>query len=300
MDRATVYRILTAIARRWWVALLVLIAVLAMDVAFTSTRQQTYLARATMVVSPSTTVERGQLVYSVDSLGRGRIIGTFAEVLASDVVQWEVASRMGLASDAARGSLTIRSSVVADTAVIQVLVESPDPVLSADAANVAGEVGIEQMTTLYPVYALTFLSRAKPPTSPYRPDPVRNYSLGLLVGLVLSAVMAYLADLMVLGMSKRPTMAVAHRVLSSGPIKAGEERAVGRQASRVVPRVVLAIVISLVVATPIWLWVADPHLEVMNQGMRALGLPASGWSADSPWAVRGNGDAPLDRDIAAP
>jgi capsular polysaccharide biosynthesis protein len=236
MDRATVHRVLAAAGRRWPVALLVLVVVLGVDVAFTATRQRTYLARAAMVVSPSATVDRGQLVYSVDSLGRGRIVGTFAEVLGSDVVQREVAARLnvptappreapievaqrdavamlapiapwlGLQSAPPGGPnqwLLVKSSVIADSAVIQVLVESPDPETSAAAANIAGEVGIEQMSNLYPVYALTFLSRAEPPTSPYRPDVLRNYALGLLVGLGLAVVVAYLFDLALQGRSER-------------------------------------------------------------------------------------------------
>jgi hypothetical protein len=50
------------------------------------------------------------------------------------------------------------------------------------------------MGDLYPVYSLRFLTRASPPLLPYRPDPVRNYSLGLLIGLVLGAVAAYVLD----------------------------------------------------------------------------------------------------------
>jgi capsular polysaccharide biosynthesis protein len=260
MDRATVYQVVAAVRRRWPLALLILVVVLGVDIAFTTTRQRTYLARAAMVVSPSATVDRGQLVYSVDSLGRGRIIGTFAEVLGSDVVQREVASRLNLPAtppsespgavlqrtvtdlirfvapgqsipsespDTPSQWVVVKSSVIADSAVIQILAESPDPAMSADAANIAGEIGITQLSNLYPVYALTFLSRAEPPTSPYRPDVLRNYALGVLVGLALAVVASYLLDLALQGRresgSARPAAGTSD-VSAMGPVAAPGER----------------------------------------------------------------------------
>lgn len=187
-------QILGALARRWWLALAALAMVMAADVFYTATREKTYLARASLIISPSANVDRGSLVYSVDSLGRGRIVGTYAEVLGSDLVHREALERLGLPATALNATVTFKSSTVADTAVVQVTAESPDPELSAMAANYAGEVGIERMTGLFPVYNLVFLSRATAPLTPYRPDPIRNYSIGLLVGLILATVVAYAAD----------------------------------------------------------------------------------------------------------
>jgi capsular polysaccharide biosynthesis protein len=194
MDRTTIASIFAAVGRHWWLALLVLATTLAADVYYTQTRQVTYLARATLIVSPSPNTERGSLVYSVDSLGRGRILGTYAEVLGSEVLHRAVVDRLGYSADVLNRFITFRSSVVADTAIIQVTAESFDPAISADAANLVGELGIERMAALYPVYNLSFLTMAVPPVTPYRPDPVRNYLLGVLFGLILAVVLAYLFD----------------------------------------------------------------------------------------------------------
>lgn len=203
-------QVLAALGRRWWLALAVLAAVMVADAYYTATRQPTYLARATLIISPSANVERGSLVYSVDSLGRGRIVGTYAEVLGSELVHRGALERLGYPPSAYNRLVVFRSSTVADTAVVQVTAESPDPALSAEAANQAGEVGIERMTDLFPVYNLVFLSRATPPTSLYRPDIVRNYSLGLLVGLVLAIVVAYAVD------------AAAKKMRSMRPVKSSK------------------------------------------------------------------------------
>ena len=45
------------------------------------------------------------------------------------------------------------------------------------------------------------------------------------------------------------------------------------------------VVTSLVATAVIWLWILDPQFGVVNQGLRAIGLPAPGWAADSFWAM---------------
>src|SRR5215211_1560193 len=169
MESFRIGRLLTAPLRHWWLTLVILIGVFGAAYTFTSSQQPTYLARATFVVGPSQKVEPGSLVYSVDSLGRGRIMGTYAEVLSSDIVRQATLERLGYRPDGP-SPVILKSSTVADTTVLQVTVESLDPDLSADAANIAGDIGIEQMAALYPVYSLTRLAHAAPPLTPYRPD----------------------------------------------------------------------------------------------------------------------------------
>ncbi len=45
------------------------------------------------------------------------------------------------------------------------------------------------------------------------------------------------------------------------------------------------VVTSLVATAVIWLWILDPQFGVVNQGLRALGLPTPGWAADPLWAL---------------
>lgn len=194
MDRDYLRSILAAPIKHWWLSLLVLAAVMLGDYYYTSTRQPTYLARSTLLISPSDSVPAGNLVYSIDALGRGRVVGTYAEVLGSEVVHRDVLERLGYPTGLESPYVILKAASIADTAVIQVTAESPDPEVSAQAANLAGEVGIERMLALYPTYNLSFLTRAVAPTIPYRPDPIRNYSLGLLFGLALAVVATHLFD----------------------------------------------------------------------------------------------------------
>ena len=45
------------------------------------------------------------------------------------------------------------------------------------------------------------------------------------------------------------------------------------------------VVTSLVATAVIWLWILDPQYGIVNQGLRALGLPAPSWGADPVWAM---------------
>jgi capsular polysaccharide biosynthesis protein len=205
MDRSTVRSAFEAVARYWWLAALAFLSVMLTTAYYTSTRQPTYLARASLLISPSNVaVDSGQLVYSMDTLGRGRIFGTYTEVLGSEVVHREALERLGIPVDQLGRSVVIKSAGLADTAVVQVSVESRDPELSAVAANVVGEIGIGRLQQLYPLYNLSFLNVATPPTRPYTPDPVRNYGLGLLFGLVLAVLLPWLVHTVARQSAVRP------------------------------------------------------------------------------------------------
>jgi multiple sugar transport system permease protein len=45
------------------------------------------------------------------------------------------------------------------------------------------------------------------------------------------------------------------------------------------------VVTSLVATGVVWLWILDPQFGIVNQVLRAIGLPAPGWAADSNWAM---------------
>lgn len=192
----TLGAVTAAIARHWWLALLIVLAVMASDVAFTLTRTPTYLARTTLVIRPSGQVDQGELVNSVDTLGRGRIVGTYQQVLGSEVVQRDALAALGYSDDLLNKYVQFTSSTVADAAVIQITAESPSPEFSAEVVNEAGQVGIQHMAQIYSVYDLVTLTTATPPTAPSHPDPVRNYSIGLLLSLILATALPYLFDVL--------------------------------------------------------------------------------------------------------
>lgn len=203
MEYATVVSIGAAIQRRWWLVLLLLAAVLAADGVASFHSPRSYIARTSLLIGPSTNLDHGQLVYSVDALGRSLIVGTYADVLATDIVRREALVRVGISPDETDTGVNIKTAALAESAVIQVTAEAPDPVLAAAVANSVGTVGQARMSQLYPIYDLTVVTAATPPTSVYRPDFVRNGSLGVLFGLLLGFSSAYVYDVVLSRTSRR-------------------------------------------------------------------------------------------------
>jgi capsular polysaccharide biosynthesis protein len=203
MDHQTVAAIGHALRRRWWLASLVLIALLASDAVVTANSPRSYLAKASFLIGPSASIDHGQLVYSVDALGRSMIVGTYADVLATDIVRREALSQVGLSPEEPASEIEIKSAALADSALVQVTAVAPDPVLAAAIANTVGQVGEVQMSQLYPIYDLTMVTRATPPTTMHRPDVVRNLSIGLLLGLLLATASAWLYDTICMGTARR-------------------------------------------------------------------------------------------------
>jgi len=190
MDSATLNSIARAVWRRWWIAALVVIAVMLADGLITARTPRTYQARAELLIGPSTSVDAGQLVYSVDALGRSMIVGTYANMLSTDVVRRDALALAGLAPDQPPTAIEIKSAALADSAVVQITTVASDPDIAAAVANAVGQAGQVRMRQLYPMYDLTAVTPAIPPTSSYRPDVTRNLSVGLLLGLLLGVAAA--------------------------------------------------------------------------------------------------------------
>jgi capsular polysaccharide biosynthesis protein len=194
MDSATLTSIAMAARRRWWLVIVALVLVMLADGVVTWRSPRSYLARASLLIGPSTTVDPGQLVYSIDALGRAMIVGTYANMLDTDVVRRDAFEGAGVPS-ATGNDVEIKSAVLADSAVVQVTVIAPDPDLAARVANAVGQAGELRMRQLYPMYDLTFVTPATPPAAAYRPDVTRNLSLGLLLGSLLGVSSAWGWDL---------------------------------------------------------------------------------------------------------
>ncbi|MCC6175622.1 MAG: sugar ABC transporter permease [Chloroflexi bacterium] len=45
------------------------------------------------------------------------------------------------------------------------------------------------------------------------------------------------------------------------------------------------VVTSLVATAVIWLWILDPQFGIVNQALRAFGIPTPGWASDARWAM---------------
>jgi hypothetical protein len=88
-----------------------------------------WVARSSALVLPAKPVDPDQLPGYYETLSRGQIVSTLAELVRIGEFQAEVADRFAL-SDAQRDFVDVAVNVVANTAMLQVVATSEDPELA--------------------------------------------------------------------------------------------------------------------------------------------------------------------------
>lgn len=121
------------------VAGIIVFAILAaVGVALSQNSTTQWVARSSALVLPSKPVSSEQLPGYYETLSRGQMVTTLAELARLGEFQTEVADDLGL-SDAQRDIVEVTVNVVANTAMLQVVATSEDPNLAV--AMVDGVVG---------------------------------------------------------------------------------------------------------------------------------------------------------------
>lgn len=180
---------------KWWIVLAGLISTIVATAVFTFTQTPTYQATATYIVAPTGGYETVEgLVDVLDAMSRrAEIAGTYVSVVASREIKRQAAGGLRL-SETQRDALTVESRLVPDTNVIEITVEGSDPQLVKVFADAVGASAGTYVQQLYEPYGLTILDPALVPTSPVRPRTAVNLALGMGLGLVLGAGLAFLFD----------------------------------------------------------------------------------------------------------
>jgi capsular exopolysaccharide synthesis family protein len=185
---------------RWPSLLAGLLLGLLVGVGVTVLMPPKYSAAATIFVSARS--PNGDLADAVEGgdLSAQRM-ATYIEVLRSDRLAAEVATRLGDGVSADEVSDKITASSTPDTLFLTATVVDQSPQRAADIANLVADGFIDNVAELEApdlatapfVTARTF-QRAVPPTSPTEPRPVLNIALGLVLGLIAGIGLALLRN----------------------------------------------------------------------------------------------------------
>lgn len=185
---------LRVLFRYWWLVLIALVVTVGFTAWFTFRQTPLYEASASFIVRPTLSdVDQKSELSGLDVLGRqGDIASTFAEMANSRQTKIKVADSLGL-SASQRGKVSVDSQIVSGTYLLKITVESPDPELTRDFANMVGAETIRFVEDLYVTYELVPLDAATAPSSPSKPNKMLNLVLSAALGLVLGAGLAFLA-----------------------------------------------------------------------------------------------------------
>jgi diguanylate cyclase (GGDEF)-like protein len=184
---------LRTLQRGWWIILLMMLGAMNFSLLVSYLTPPVYETSSRFVVSPNAAVYSNSwdIVDSLDTLDRRSIINTYKELLASPAVYGTNAQIQSINSDIVASQYNISAVVVPDTNILKLTVQGPDPNGVVMVANAVGKEALDYINKLYSVYNFSILDEPELPTKPIRPEPLRNATLGLLVGAVLGTGLAF-------------------------------------------------------------------------------------------------------------
>lgn len=185
---------------------------------FVATRPTTWSATASAVVLPSRNIERDAIPGYFETLSRGQIVNTFAEVLRLQRFQASAAGRLGL-SPAERNGVDVAIQVVPDTAILTVTATAPRPeVAQSMADNVLAEAG-SYIESLSQPYELSTVSGAEGTAERGGPPKATLAAAVVLLAAVAGLAIQQAVQQLAVALGHRPTLEEADRVAATfGPV----------------------------------------------------------------------------------
>lgn len=194
-------RILTSIARRWWVVVLCLGIGLGAGFAATQLITPEYTATTRLFVSTTGGTSSTES-YQGDQFSQQRT-ASYAHLLNSEQVSQRVIDELGLAMSADELAGHVTAAIVPRTVLLDVSVTNSNPGRAADIANTLADQFIAFTGPLEtpagqsePRSRVTIVSKAEAPTSPSYPELTTNLLYGAIAGLAVGLLIAVLTAML--------------------------------------------------------------------------------------------------------
>ena len=183
-----------SLARKWWWLLVVgtLVAGVA-SYAISKTMTPIYSASTTLLVNQ--TQVPGTIAYN-DILTSERLTRTYKELIGKRPILDDVAERLDISPGRYELAGMISVSVVPDTQLLRLSVESSDPALASSIANATAAAFIAQNTEdrLSRPGDVSVVEVATTPSVPIKPNVMMNTLLAAAIGLLLAGGVALLLE----------------------------------------------------------------------------------------------------------
>lgn len=176
----------TAILRHW--RLVAVFTVVATSAAWLAAAAQPKRYRAVSIgaVSPvAADLSNSDVMRSVDTLERRVIVASLAALAAAPVTHRQAR---------ATSDYRITAAVMPNTNLFRIEVEGPEGQRAAAIANQVPGILSVQARTMYRLYGVRLLSEAGVPRQPSLPRMGRAIAAGLLAGVLLGTIVAWLLD----------------------------------------------------------------------------------------------------------
>jgi len=186
---------LSILARRWWLILVVTLAVVLAAFFYSRTLSKLYEGHASYILRPhSALVVDDSTVRAIDTLSRRiEIATTYAEVAGSDLIKNRATERLGLTHDDSTG-LSVTGSVVPGTNVLELSIKGPNRDLVGQFAEAVNQEFIAYVNGLYDVFELGVLDQPRVAKTPVGPDTRVILGGSAVLGVALGSILALLVQ----------------------------------------------------------------------------------------------------------
>ena len=165
------------------VGAVIALAIMATGIAFALVRPPAYTAEAMAVVLPAKGLDEATSASQFETLSRGQIPATFAEVAGNLRFQTAAADQLNLTA-AQRQQVQVEATVVPNTSVILIRVTAPDPATAEKMADATTTLASQYLTgVLQPYRTETVQSAQGTATSSGLTPPLLIFA-SIVVGLV--------------------------------------------------------------------------------------------------------------------
>ncbi len=169
-----------------------------------------------------------------DSTSRIMLVNNSIEILGGTEVMLDVIDELSLelTPEMLQSCVSISSPV--DTQVLKISVVHPDPVTAKDIAAKLADIAHSALAENVGVSALSTIEKAKTPTAPVSPNPLKNMVLGGFLGAVMSSAWFILVRFVnnKIYTAEDAERALGLTVFSSIPLVVSEEDASKKSASK--------------------------------------------------------------------
>ncbi|MFT4166299.1 MAG: hypothetical protein QM650_13750 [Microlunatus sp.] len=157
--------------------------ILAAGFAVALTTPKLWTAESQLVVLPSANLDDAESAAFYETLSRGQLVGTFAEVSSNHHFQQQAADQLKLSAPQQEG-LTSEVTVVPDTSVILIRVTATDSVLAERMADAMNAISRQYLAGLSKPYQAQAVSSAEGTAYLSSTSPTTLAAAGVVVALI--------------------------------------------------------------------------------------------------------------------
>lgn len=183
--------------RKVYIILITVIFIL-MGIVYTFTMvTPKYMSEASLILAKiETTQETGKdSITQTDVTLNQKLLPTYSELIKKNIVLRPVIENLGLDITEEALGKTISIKLANDSEIIEITVVNENPEYATAIANEVAKVFTEQVSEIYNINNVKIVDKAEVPQSPYNINHTKDIAIFALIGIVLAAVYALVANM---------------------------------------------------------------------------------------------------------